>query len=68
MNPSKNDCNQRIAKNAVMLYIRIFLTMIVGLYTSHAILDVSGVEDYDTYGVVGCRGNNMFPELFRNSR
>ena len=45
--------NRRIAKNAVMLYARMFLTMIVGLYTSRVVLDVLGVEDYGTYGVVG---------------
>ena len=45
--------NRRIAKNAVMLYLRMFLTMIVGLYTSRVVLDVLGVEDYGIYGVVG---------------
>lgn len=51
MNPVFN--NRRIAKNAVMLYIRMFLTMIVGLYTSRVVLNVLGVEDYGIYGVVG---------------
>ena len=45
--------NRRIAKNAVMLYVRMFFTMIVGLYTSRVVLNVLGVEDYGTYGVVG---------------
>ena len=45
--------NQRIAINAVMLYIRMFLAMIVGLYTSRVVLNVLGVEDYGIYGVVG---------------
>lgn len=45
--------NSRIAKNALMLYIRMFLTMIVGLYTSRVVLNVLGVEDYGIYGVVG---------------
>lgn len=45
--------DKRIAKNAVMLYVRMFLTMIVGLYTSRVVLAVLGVEDYGTYGVVG---------------
>lgn len=48
-----NKSNQRIARNAVMLYVRMFLTMIVGLYTSRVVLAVLGVEDYGTYGVVG---------------
>lgn len=45
--------NRRIAKNALMLYIRMFLTMIVGLYTSRVVLNTLGVEDYGVYGVVG---------------
>ena len=45
--------NSRIAKNALMLYIRMFLTMIVGLYTSRVVLNTLGVEDYGIYGVVG---------------
>ena len=45
--------NRRIAKNAVMLYIRMFLAMVVGLYTSRVVLNVLGVEDYGIYGVVG---------------
>ena len=45
--------NKRIAKNALMLYIRMFLTMIVGLYTSRVVLATLGVEDYGIYGVVG---------------
>ena len=45
--------NRRIAKNALMLYIRMFFTMIVGLYTSRVVLVTLGVEDYGIYGVVG---------------
>ena len=44
---------RRIAKNALMLYIRMFFTMVVGLYTSRVVLHTLGVEDYGTYGVVG---------------
>lgn len=45
--------NKRIAKNAVALYIRMFVTMIIGLYTSRVILNALGVTDYGIYGVVG---------------
>ena len=45
--------NKRIAKNAIMLYIRMFLSMIVGLYTSRVVLNTLGVEDYGIYGIVG---------------
>ncbi len=45
--------NQRIAKNTMMLYIRMLLSMVVSLYTSRVVLEVLGVEDYGIYGVVG---------------
>ena len=45
--------NKVIAKNAIALYARMFLTMVVGLYTSRVVLATLGVEDYGIYGVVG---------------
>jgi O-antigen/teichoic acid export membrane protein len=45
--------NRRIAKNTMMLYFRMILTMIVSLYTSRVILNTLGVEDYGIYNVVG---------------
>lgn len=45
--------NKTIAKNTLMLYIRMFITMIVSLYTSRVILQVLGVEDYGIYHSVG---------------
>ena len=45
--------NRRIAKNTVALYLRMFLTMIVGFYTSRVVLNTLGVQDYGIYGVVG---------------
>lgn len=45
--------NKRIAKNTLMLYIRMLLSMVVSLYTSRVVLEVLGVEDYGIYGVVG---------------
>ena len=44
--------NKRIAKNTIMLYIRMFISMVVGLYTSRVVLATLGVEDYGIYGVV----------------
>lgn len=35
------------------MYIRMFVMMLVSLYTSRVILNVLGVEDYGTYNVVG---------------
>ena len=43
----------RIAKNSLMLYIRMALTVLVALYTSRIILEALGVEDYGIYNVVG---------------
>lgn len=48
-----NTDNKRIAKNAAALYFRMFVTMIIGLYTSRVILNALGVTDYGIYGVVG---------------
>ena len=50
-NNSQN--NKRIAKNTLMLYIRMVLTLGVGLYTSRVILRVLGIEDYGIYNIVG---------------
>lgn len=45
--------NKRIAKNTLMLYIRMFLMMGVSLYTARVVLQILGVEDYGVYNVVG---------------
>lgn len=45
--------NKKIAKNTVMLYFRMILSMIVSLYTSRVVLDVIGVEDFGIYNIVG---------------
>lgn len=45
--------NKRIAKNTLLLYFRMLLTMAVSLFTSRAILNTLGVEDYGIYNVVG---------------
>ena len=44
--------NKRIAKNTMMLYIRMLFSMVVSLYTSRVVLNTLGVEDYGIYGVV----------------
>jgi len=44
--------SKRIAKNTVMLYIRMVLMMAVTLYTSRVILQVLGVDDYGIYNLV----------------
>lgn len=44
---------KRIAKNTVMLYIRMLFTMFVSLFTSRIVLNVLGVEEYGIYNIVG---------------
>lgn len=45
--------NKRIAKNTLMLYMRMFLVMAVTLYTSRVVLEQLGVENFGIYNVVG---------------
>lgn len=45
--------NKRIAKNTLLLYVRMLFAMLVSLYTSRVILQTLGVEDYGVYNVVG---------------
>src|SRR5665648_222039 len=45
--------NKRIAKNTILLYFRMLLTMGVSLYTSRIVLNTLGVEDFGIYNVVG---------------
>ena len=45
--------NRRIAKNTLLLYFRMLVTMLVGLYTSRVILNTLGVDDYGICNVVG---------------
>lgn len=45
--------NSRIAKNTIMLYIRMLAVMAVSLYTSRIILQNLGVSDFGLYSVVG---------------
>lgn len=45
--------NKRIAKNTLLLYVRMLLTMAIGLYTSRVVLAELGISDYGLYSVVG---------------
>ena len=42
-----------IAKNTLMLYIRMLLLLAVSLYTSRVILAALGVDDYGIYNLIG---------------
>lgn len=52
MSQSNKENSKRIAKNTLLLYIRLIFTMAVGLFTSRVILATLGVEDYGVYNVV----------------
>lgn len=53
MFPEASTKNKRIAKNTLLLYFRMGITMIVSLFTSRVVLNTLGVEDYGVYNVVG---------------
>lgn len=50
---SDQSANKRIAKNTLMLYVRMFFSMAISLFTSRVVLQTLGVEDYGVYNVVG---------------
>ena len=45
--------NKLIAKNSIMLFVRMALITVVTLYTSRVLLRVLGTEDFGIYNVVG---------------
>lgn len=45
--------NNRIAHNTLVLYLRAFVIMAIGIYTSRVLLQTLGIEDVGIYNVVG---------------
>ena len=45
--------SRRIARNTAFLYIRMFIMLLVGLYTSRVVLNALGQDDFGVYGAVG---------------
>lgn len=45
--------NKRIAKNTLFMYMRMFLVMLVSLFTVRVLLRILGVEDYGVYNAIG---------------
>ena len=43
----------KIARNTLMLYVRMLVLMLVGLYTSRVVLGALGEDDFGVYNVVG---------------
>ena len=48
-----NENNKRLAKNTLLLYCRMLLTLGISLFTVRVVLNVLGVVDYGVYNVVG---------------
>ena len=53
MTTDSSQNNKRIAKNTLLLYFRMLLTMVVSLFTSRIVLGALGVVDYGINNVVG---------------
>lgn len=45
--------SKRLAKNTILMYIRMLFLLCISFYTSRVILQQLGVEDYGIYNVVG---------------
>lgn len=45
--------SKRLAKNTLLLYFRMLITLVIGLYTSRVVLSALGISDYGLYNVVG---------------
>lgn len=45
--------NKRIAKNTLLLYLRMLFLMFIGLFTSRINLQSLGVDNFGIYNVVG---------------
>ncbi len=50
---TQQENTKSIAKNTLMLYVRMLFGMLVSLYTSRVVLQALGAEDYGIYNVVG---------------
>ena len=51
--PTAAENNKRIAKNTLILYGRMLIMALVGLYTSRVVLNALGVVNYGIYNAVG---------------
>ena len=50
---TQQENTKRIAKNTLMLYVRMLFMMAVSLFTSRITLAALGITDYGIYNVVG---------------
>ena len=51
--PTAAENNKRIAKNTLILYGRMLIMALIGLYTSRVVLNALGVVNYGIYNAVG---------------
>jgi len=65
MDKTEKENSKRIAKNTLLLYVRMLLTMAIGLFTSREILAILGIKDYGIYNVVA--GFVLMFSFFSNS-
>ena len=57
--------NKRVAKNTLLLYVRMLVLMLISFFTARVTLNALGVEDYGINNVVG--GLVSLFSLFTNS-
>lgn len=53
MSENRNTKSKRIAKNTMLLYVRMLFLMAIGFFTSRVVLQTLGVEDFGIHNVVG---------------
>ena len=53
MTTNYTENTSRIMRNTMMLYIRMFVLLVVSLFTSRLVINALGVTDYGIYNVVG---------------
>ena len=51
--PTVSANNKRIAKNTLMLYVKMAFTTVVGIFATRVLLEALGVDDYGLASVVG---------------
>lgn len=49
----ENNRANKLAKNTIALYVQMFVSMLIALFTSRILLQALGVDDYGLYNVVG---------------
>ena len=52
MGNTVSENNKRIARNTILLYVRMVITMFIGLFTSRIVLQNLGVVDFGINNVV----------------